>query len=743
MANKRFIRGIRRAIAEISPGVLRSGRDGIRCVGHLEGLSGTSLRVSPINVAALGSCDRSVTLIIGDGDLCCTFPSFLKESERAVVLDLAVATVVSLPRRRRWHGTTCSLFVPGGIDGVQQLPVVSLSRTGCTISSERGLPIGQVLKSTEVLDPSGVLRCCDLSVIENVPWCDAQGRRSHRTRLGVVDEEPEDTPSSVISSAGMVDKILRTCAVLDVSTSFPTAAKSGARFVEYDGSQIRLSTSVGQLGPRDLTLRFELFGVLYSGRVRVLERKPRELVCTRPVVLRATGRRRWERIDVDSAPIVASYTHPLCGRVRKTNVVNLSASGAYVQVDKDSVPYWDGMPLRNVILYLGDKRFSLGHAHVVKPKSGAMGIAFTREPIPAFQSALLALRRPELPAHDGVDFDGQLEFYRRTHLLMPYMEEILERHFDVNRTTWRSAHENEAVAKTFARRDENKVVGSITALHTWDGTWMAQQLAVLPGRKDCSAGDLFLTFMDHVISRPECQRLMFGSTRKNRIMSRIFTSFAGLTGTNEAMNRNEVDIWIARHEPQAADDLVTVRRASARDLPMIENAAQREYGAETAEALCLNARSLFLPKLGALYASAGLARTRNVDIVSLDDSPTFAVIHEHASRGACLNGVVNASWLLPIGNFSERATADNRRALNEVLRYFGREHGEPSRIVITPSHLPREVFLNNALELVVELNLFVMNRSGLKRYVDFVNQSYGARERPSRKPSREQKRAAS
>ncbi|MEM7675594.1 MAG: hypothetical protein AAF449_06280 [Myxococcota bacterium] len=329
------------------------------------------------------------------------------------------------------------------------------------------------------------------------------------------------------------------------------------------------------------------------------------------------------------------------------------------------------------------------------------------------------MRRPDLPPHNGIAFNRQLRFYRETHLLMPYMENMLEAHREESRQTWQTVHQHDAVARTFTRLEGDRVVASVTGLLTWEGTWMGQQLAADKERRRCSPGELLLTFLDHISPRSDCERMLFFSTRHNKKMTAIHSLFASMTGTADAMSQTEVDIWRTTQSSVALPPDYTLRPVRTGEKALISNAAQISFGKEGAKALSITSKRLFLPTVRRRFRSLGLDRARKVQIFDVRGIPSLAVFHEHASWGACLNGITNSTWLLPL-----HGGVNTAETVPSLLRHLGREENEPHRLIVVPKTVSPSTLQNEGLDHLVPLNMWVMNRAGLRRYFEFLNQHY-------------------
>ncbi|MEM9861115.1 MAG: GNAT family N-acetyltransferase [Myxococcota bacterium] len=400
---------------------------------------------------------------------------------------------------------------------------------------------------------------------------------------------------------------------------------------------------------------------------------------------------------------------------------NISTSG--LLIDELRAPIWRGLALANLRVELEGKTFPLGSGEVVSTGRGVGIRLHTSKPGKDFVAALTSMKRPDLKVHTGESMDGHIRFFERMHMLHGHMRDMVFNNEASTRAGWKKIHSKDEVARTFSRIEDGEIVATVSALQAWSNTWLGQHLGADPNRTGCSPGQLLLAFLDHVVPRDDCHRMLFFATRGNERMQRIHERFAGMTGTNEAMIRCELDLWVVpRAKRKPLPPHVECRPPKRRELVMIENAAGREFGPEAAHALSMSADTLSLRDLSKRFARVGLERTRRIEVVLVDGEPVLAAIHEESSDGVCIAGFTNATWLFPL---PPRQSIDTRALASAQRAYvLSLPSAHADRFVVC-SAADADAFRALGAAIGFELTMRVLNRSGLRRYTAYLNQSYG------------------
>lgn len=624
-----------------------------------------------------------------------------------------------------WHPTAVTserpkdlssllLACPVGALDLQVFPVVELTASSCVIEATTPLPEGHALPYVELVGDLGVLRRARARVGHVRPWWSERGSARFRMRCELEPRGPE--PSTweydVVDEPHLVDHVLE----LAASLGRPVRIDGGrsTRFEEVTSDELVIEDELA-LG-RTLTLGFELFGLLYELVVRV--RAPRRL--TRPLVLRRRRFRSEARASVDpSIRLHVAFRHPVDDTPQHLPVVDLSQGGIGFQ--SRDVLLWEGLPIREAALLHRDQRIDLGsieirglsadraHARIVDDRA----LHDVR-----FGHLVAHLRHPDLAPHDGSTFDAQVALYREAGLVMPYMARRLDLTASRAQHAWRVAHaEAPDLAFSFARYEEQEAVASVSAIQAWDRTWLAQHLAARRNRRGCSPGELFIAALDHLVLRPDCRRMVFFTTVANAKMNGIQSRFRALTGTPEALAQFPVRAWLVTPD---GSDPSTSRAATDEDLVTLENAMRRDLGDLPMRALSFDAAHVLLERLGESFGHVGLRRRRDVRIVdSRDGEPRFALVTERCEPGLCIPGLVDGTWVLPL---QRGATDDDRTRLTAAIQALALDDLEVQRLLLVPNDtsppVPEAVHSFDA-------NVYVFNRTGLRRYIAFLTHAFG------------------
>ena len=613
------------------------------------------------------------------------------------------------------------LICPTGVDDLHVLPVVELEATGCTVESTVGLVVGHTFPHVELHGDRGPLRVASAVVVEAEAWVDPLGQPflRHRLRFDLPLATQAPPPEyDVLADPERIDRVLTLASLLhtDLASSEP-----GHRvLVGCEADHLVMTGSVwNRIGPVEIA--FDLFALRYEATVRVLAAHR----TTRPLLLRRRRYRSESRIDTRERNLFVRFQHPLRRESQRASVFDISARGICFSAEEEPL-LWPGLMLERAEIEVASGRVQLGALEVrsATDRLAHVRVATQDTVSPAFGDLLASLRHPDLEVHDGSDFDAQLDLYRACGLVMPFMNDLLNAQRAEARDAWRRAHaQASSLCRTFARYEQSEAVASVSALQAWERTWLGQHLAARPGRTGCTPGELLMAFLDYVLLRPDCRQMVFFASASNARMNGIQRRFQELTGTAEAATCVELRGWslaaAAEREKRTGS---TVRVPNPSDRRVIERSVRRDWGGLVSRALSFDAESLSLASLARMYRRVGLHRRREV-LVSCDGGlPRWAAVTERGSPGLSIPGLLHATWLLPLHDGESDETH-----LASLVGRLRLEEREPRRLVLAARGLPTTPFEQAGLESLVDVNVYVLNRAGLRRYASYLLESYGER----------------
>lgn len=620
------------------------------------------------------------------------------------------------------------LLCPTGVDDLHVLPVVELEGNGCTVESTVGLAVGHTFAHVELHGDRGPLRVASAVVVAAEAWVDALGNPflRHRLRFDLPLASSAAPPEyDVLADPERIDRVLTLASLLQSDLS---SSEEGRRVLVACESDRLVMTgpSWNRIGPVEIA--FDLFALRYEATVRVLGGNR----TTRPLLLRRRRRRSESRVDTRHRDLFIRFTHPVRRDSRRSTLIDLSARGLCFSAEEEPL-LWPGLVLEDARVENADLKIRLGDLEIRSvTESLAHARLLSRDPVSSELGDLLAsLRHPDLEAHDGASFDSQLDLYRACGLVMPFMSDLLDAQRVAARDAWRRAHTSaSSLCRTFARYEQGEAVASVSALQAWEQTWLGQHLAARPGRTGCTPGELLMAFLDFVVLRPDCHQMVFFASASNERMNGIQRRFQELTGTAEAATRIELRGWSLGSKRGSSRDAATLSRTKGRrvrvpnrsDRRVIERAVRRDWGGLAARALSLDAEALFLPDLARAYRRMGLKRGREVLVACEAGLPRWAAVTERGSPGLSIPGLLHATWLLPLHD-----GGSNEHLLTALVQGLDLDEREPRRLVLAARGLPSEPFEMAGLDSLVDVNVYVLNRAGLRRYASYLLESYGER----------------
>jgi hypothetical protein len=164
-----------------------------------------------------------------------------------------------------------------------------------------------------------------------------------------------------------------------------------------------------------------------------------------------------------------------------------------------------------------------------------------------------------------------------------------------------------------------------------------------------------------------------------------------------------------------------MRRA---DEIVVSRAAERAFGAMASTALSLTPGSFSLPDTARRFARLGLRRDRTVSLIGDGDVVQAALIKENTSPGVNLTWMLDAWWFLPVEAYRTGDQAAAALAAEAVAR-APTEVPETDKLLVVPDGISTAPLLDAGFEKLADLHFYVINRSGFRRYHEYIADRYG------------------
>jgi hypothetical protein len=671
--------------------------------------------------------------------------------DQTAVVDLEHAVVTRLrdrvPGRTRVFGQEPLVLAVqdsnGSIEG-HVFPVIGLGASHCLIDATRPLDLGDI-GPVDVIGDRRIIRRTSARVIEVIPWVTAHGHRRFRCRLVL------DTPAMVaspeaghdlLSESDRVTRLFDLASMMGLDGWYDAPGWPRARMRLLDLRHHLVILSVDERPPEaiplpnEIRIGFELFAMSYEARVRLHRWRGGRLYVALPLVMRRCRRRREQRALVpDSMTITLTFRNPATGEVVRRRVSDLSFGGLCFAIDASEDVLWKGACLEAARLEWNDDRMALGDLEVRDIEKSTAGKAQCHvvnrglgpSQSPGFTNLLASLYHPDAERHDGTDFPMMVKFYERAGLLGEFMLRNLRPVLPAAATTWRKLHDkHSSVACTLLFRGSSaEPCAAFSGVRVWEKTWLAQHFGALPTADRRATGMLQVAYVDFVMPQPDTHYMAFFVRAGNVGMNAFYERFFDLTGTPESVTRVTLGLWMLRRAgsdgkssgPRGYD----TRPMSAADEIVVSRAAERVLGPMTTTALSFVPKGFDLPETSRRFARLDLERTRAAFVVAKERRITVALLKERTSPGVNLTWMLDAWWLIPVGNAEDAAIA---AAAAEIIRApFERPEGD--KFLIVPAGAPTAALGRAGFEKVLDAHLYVLNRSGLSRYYDYIRDRYG------------------
>jgi hypothetical protein len=358
---------------------------------------------------------------------------------------------------------------------------------------------------------------------------------------------------------------------------------------------------------------------------------------------------------------------------------------------------------------------------------------------PALINLLASSYHPEAERHDGADFQSMVTFYEKAGVLGEFMLRNLRPVLPQATLAWRKLHDREAsVACTVVFRGgpEREPQAAFSAVRVWEKTWLGQHFGALATADRRATGTLQLACLDFVMPQRDTHYLAFFVRAENAGMNAFHQKFLELTGTAEAVARVTVTRWLlrgdrapsgegARAEPGDVWPAPTLRPIDDSDEVVVSRAAERSFGAMVANGLSLLPGAFSLPATSRRFARVGLARDRKTWVITgASGAIGAALLKENASPGVNLTWMLDAWWYLPVEAYRTADTGSVAVAAAAVAQ-APTEVSRPDKLFVVPAGTPAAPLLAAGFERLADLNLYVINRSGFRRYHEYIADRYG------------------
>ncbi|HET6148592.1 MAG TPA: hypothetical protein VFH68_13745 [Polyangia bacterium] len=692
-------------------------------------------------------------------------------SDRMALVELTRGSAISLPARFPGRAQAPGreplvLAVHAGADGNaiegHVFPVTSLGASHCLIDASAPLDRGQRLGPVEVIGERRILRRAVGEVIEVIPWITAHGHRRFRCRLALDDAAPSLSSSSssakveagfdLVSDPDRVAHLFDLGALLGLRGWYdaPGWRRGGMRIGELrDGLAV---IEVDEKPPPDaiplpseVRLGFELFAISYEGRSRLHRRRGNRFEVALPYVLRRCRRRREQRATVLAHhPVVVTFRNSATGEVVQRAVHDLSFGGLSFMAQGSDL-FWKGACLERGRIDWDGQRVALGDlevraltrnasgqlvCHVANRGTGPSGHA-------GFIELLASLHHPEAERHDGTGFVAMVDLYQRAGLLNDFMMRNLKPIIPRATDSWRKLHDARAtVACTLLFRGSSaEPQATFSAVRAWEKAWLVQHFGALPTADRRAPGTLQSAYVDFVMPQRDTHYMTFFVRAENSRMNSFHERFFELAGTPEAVTRVRMSRWVLRGDrvsgrvgpPSAAPTVpspLVLRPIRRADEVVVSHAAERTFGAMAATALSLTPGCFSLPDTARRFGRLGLHRDREVSLIWDGDVVQAALMKENTSPGVNLTWILDAWWFLPVEAYRTGDGAAAAAAAAAIARAPS-QLPNADKLLIVPDGTSPAPLLEAGFEQVADLHFYVINRSGFRRYHEYIADRYG------------------
>jgi hypothetical protein len=685
--------------------------------------------------------------------------------DRIAAVELNRGNAICLPARFPGRAQAAGreplvLAVHAGADGSaiegHVFPVTSLGAAHCLIDASAPLDRGQLLGPVEVIGERRILRRAVGEVIEVIPWITPHGHRRFRCRLALDDgsgwvavaPDRDQSGFDLLSDPDRIGHLFDLGGMLGLRGWYDAPGwqrrrmrmgemRDGLIVIEVDEAPPPDAIPL----PPDVRLGFEVFGVSYEGWLRLHRRRGNRFEVALPYVLRRCRRRREQRavVPVDR-PVTVTFRNTANGEVVQRSVRDLSFGGLSFVADGSDL-YWKGICLEGARIDWDGQRLPLGDLEVRALTRGASGQMVchvaNRGAGPSahagFISLLAELYHPEAERHDGAGFAAMVQLYERAGLLSDFMLRNLRPVIPHATDCWRKLHDARAsVACTLLFRGSSpEPQAAFSAVRVWEKAWLVQHFGALPTADRRAAGTLQFAYVDFVMPQPDTHYMTFFVRAENSRMNAFHERFFELTGTPEAVTRVAMSRWLLRGDRTRPPAPAWVSRSPLVFRPMIRTdeivvarAAERSLGAMAAMAVSMTPGSFTLPETARRFGRLGLHRGRQVSLLCEGAVVQAALMKESTSPGVNLTWMLDAWWFLPVEAYRTGDHAATALAAEAIARAPS-EVPQADKLLMVPDGTPTAPLAEAGFERLSDLHFYVINRSGFRRYHEYIADRYG------------------
>jgi hypothetical protein len=690
-------------------------------------------------------------------------------SDRMAIVDLARTDAVRMPERvpgrtqARGREPLVLAIHPGAgaIEG-HIFPITSLGAEHCLVDATLPLERGQMLGPVEVIGERRILRCADARVIEVIPWVTAHGERRFRCRLAFEEAEAQaviDQGHDLMSDVERIARLFELASMIEVSGWYDAPGWPRARMRIGELKDGLLTIAAAEVPPPaaiplpgEVRIGFELFAVSYEGWVRLHRRRGSRFEVALPFVMRRRRRRREQRALVDrQRGVFLAFRSSATGERLSRPILDLSFGGVCIEADPVDL-LWRGACLEEARIVWPEGDVALGDLEVRSVvRTAGKGIrchlanrGVSPSDNPALINLLASSYHPEAERHDGADFQSMVAFYEKAGLLGEFMLRNLRPVLPEATVVWRKLHDRESsVACTLVFRGgpAREPQAAFSGVRVWEKTWLAQHFGALGTADRRATGTLQLAYVDFVMPQRDTHYMSFFVRAENARMNTFHERFFELTGTPESVSRVTLSLWMLRGGASRAGAGLAdhhVRPMSGDDEVIVSRAAERALGSMATSALSFVPREFDLPDTAARFARLRLTRQRQASVIAEGDAIKAALFKERTSPGVNLTWMLDAWWFLPVESFWTMDERPVAIAADKIARSPA-DRPETDKFLIVPECVPTGPLAAAGFEKLLNAHLYVLNRSGLRRYYEYIADRYG--ELSARVTSREARMA--
>ncbi len=751
------LRRLDKAARALTPVVLDQGRDQAKLGSYLDRIesdaAGQWLWLAPIAADGIAplrllppSGIRVCSTVPGEPWALCARRIEPAGDRAARVLIDERARLVDLPARdlARVDGPgrePLVLVVPTATDDrdLHVFPVIGLSASHGMIESTVPLVPGTRYDPVELLGDGRILRRAAATVLEAIPWRSAQGARLFRCRLALSEAHAEESGRAhdLVSQPQRIKRCLDLAAMMSRPAWLEAGGSARLQVKITAATKDCLRLTLGEEAPGDIaphvTVGFELFGASYELDVRLLAREAAHIDVSLPLLLR---RRRWRREkraeDHIREKLTVSFRNPATGAITVRKIRDLSFGGLCFEADARTDVLWKRLPMEQVSVMWNAETVHLGDMEVraLERRAGGLVLAHAAGRGDAARdetgliNLLAAVRNPEVRMHDGSDFRAMLDIYRRAGLVADFMLRNLEPVAPIAATNWRRLHDRKAdVAFTLVYPAVGTPQVTFSGVRAWNFAWLSQHFGATSTQLGHGSGAVHVAYVDHVLPRSDAHHFVFFMKEDSLAMGSFQGHFLEVAGTPEAVSRVRLNYWVGKASGTDGRPLSCKPRSLRRgEEKLIARAAERLLGTAPARALSMVEGGLSLSDTRARFRKAGLERSRKVHVLGSGGVAALALLEERTSPGVNLTLMLNAWWILPVVSEAAEGGDVMTAAAQAILCSAG---SGDDRFVITVDGTNVGALEAAGFERLADVWLYVMNRSGIYRYCEYIADRYG------------------